>query len=45
MVEELLAELERRGVPRPRAGGITHVLPDHDPAQERARLVALLEPS
>lgn len=43
MVEELLAELERRGVPRPRAGGITHVLPDHDPAAERARLAALLD--
>ena len=43
MVEELLAELERRGVPKPRAGGITHVLPDHDAAGERDQLVALLE--
>src|SRR3954471_19899453 len=43
MVEELLSELERRGVPKPRAGGITHVLPDHDPAAERAQLVALLD--
>lgn len=43
MVEELLAELERRGVRKPRAGGITHVLPDHDPAAERAQLVALLD--
>src|SRR3954453_4192004 len=43
MVEELLSELERRGVPKPRAGGITHVLPDHDPGAERSRLVALLD--
>jgi hypothetical protein len=43
LVEELLAELERRGVPAPRAGGVTHVLPGHDPAAERAALVAVLE--
>lgn len=43
LVEALLAELERRGVPAPRAGGVTHVLPDHDAAAERARLAALLD--
>ncbi len=43
LVEELLAELARRGVPEPRAGGVTHVLPDHDDDAERAALVALLE--
>jgi predicted secreted protein len=43
LVEMLLAELERRGVAAPRAGGVTHVLPDHDPDAERAELVALLE--
>jgi predicted secreted protein len=43
LVEELLAELERRGVPAPRAGGVTHVLPGHDPAAEREALLAVLE--
>jgi predicted secreted protein len=43
LVEELLAELERRGVPAPRAGGVTHVLPGHDATAEREQLVALLE--
>ena len=43
LIEALLAELERRGVPAPRAGGVTHVLPDHDERAERAGLVAVLE--
>src|SRR4051794_13002520 len=43
LIEELLAELERRGIPAPRAGGVTHVLPGHDPSAERDALVALLD--
>jgi predicted secreted protein len=43
LIEELLAELADRGVPAPRATGITHVLPDHDPAAERSELAAFLE--
>ncbi|MEA2381369.1 MAG: hypothetical protein QOH72_1340 [Solirubrobacteraceae bacterium] len=43
LIEELLAELARRGVPAPRAGGVTHVLPDHDATAERDALVALLD--
>jgi predicted secreted protein len=43
LIEELLAELERRGVPAPRAGGVTHVLPDHDATAERDALAALLD--
>jgi len=43
LIEALLAELARRGVPAPRAGGVTHVLPDHDAGAERAGLVAVLE--
>src|SRR5439155_13374035 len=43
-LEELTAELAERGVPMPRATGITHQLPDHDADAERATLAALLEP-
>src|SRR3954465_3019190 len=43
LIEELLAELERRGVPAPRAGGVTHVLPGHDPAAERDAPAAVLD--
>src|SRR3954447_7261481 len=43
LIEELLAQLAPRGVPPPPAGGITHVLPDHDTAAERSQLVALLD--
>lgn len=41
-VEELAAELAGRGLPMPRAMGISHQLPDHDPARERAALIDLL---
>jgi predicted secreted protein len=41
-IEELRAELARRGIPEPRLTGITHQLPDHDESEERARLNALL---
>ena len=43
LIEMLLAELERRGVPAPRAGGVTHVLPGHDPGAERDGLAAVLD--
>jgi predicted secreted protein len=43
LIEELLAALAERGLPAPRATGITHVLPDHDPEAERAELTAFLE--
>jgi predicted secreted protein len=42
-LEELESELAARGVPMPRASGVTHVLPDHDDRRERARLTALVE--
>ena len=42
-LEELTAELAERGVPMPRATGITHQLPDHDDATERSALTELLE--
>jgi predicted secreted protein len=42
-LEELTAELEERDVTAPRAMGITHQLPDHDAAGERAGLVSLME--
>jgi predicted secreted protein len=41
-IEELAAELAERGLPMPRAMGISHHLPDHDPAAERAALAELL---
>jgi predicted secreted protein len=41
-IEELAAELAERGLPMPRAMGISHQLPDHDPAAERAALGELL---
>ena len=40
-IEELAAELAGRGVPMPRATGITHQLPDHDPNAERGAIVEL----
>jgi predicted secreted protein len=43
LMEELVAELAARGIPAPRAIGISHQLPDHDPAADRAALSALLE--
>jgi predicted secreted protein len=42
-MEELVAELEARGVDSPRAMGISHQLPEHVPAEERERLTALME--
>ena len=41
-LEELRAELAERGVRAPRATGIGHQLPDHDPAVEHAGLVSFL---
>jgi predicted secreted protein len=43
LIEELLAELAERGLPQPRATGITHTLPDHDPRTETAELTAFLK--
>jgi predicted secreted protein len=42
-LEELTAELAERGVTAPRAMGVSHQLPTHDPSQERAQLIALME--
>jgi predicted secreted protein len=42
LIEELLRELEERGIAGPRAIGITPTLPSHDPDVERADLVDLL---
>jgi predicted secreted protein len=42
-VEELRLELERRGIAFPRVAGMTHPLPDHDEATERAHLLTVLE--
>jgi predicted secreted protein len=41
-IEELEAELTERGFKMPRAMGISHQLPDHDPASEQASLAELL---
>jgi hypothetical protein len=41
-IEELAAELAERGLPMPRTMGVSHELPDHDPASERAALAELL---
>jgi hypothetical protein len=41
-VEELHAELERRGIVF-RAAGETHAIPGHDEAAQRARLESALE--
>ena len=43
LIEELLRELEERGVPLPRATGIQHQLPDHDAGREETQLLAFLE--
>jgi predicted secreted protein len=43
LIEELLAALAARGVPTPRAIAVTHVLPEHQPDDERADLVAFLD--
>jgi predicted secreted protein len=42
-MEQLVSELTARGVDAPRAMGVSHQLPDHDPSAERARLAALME--
>jgi hypothetical protein len=42
-LEEPRAELVERGLPMPRRTGIRHWFPNYDPAEEHARLVALLE--
>jgi predicted secreted protein len=42
LIEALMAELAQRGVKKPRATGITHTLPDHDPEAERKKLAAFL---
>ena len=39
-MEELVAELAERGVDAPRATGVSHQLPDDEPAAERAALAA-----
>jgi predicted secreted protein len=41
-MEEIVAELAARGIDAPRAMGISHQLPDHDPSGERARLRELM---
>ena len=41
-MEELLEELQARGIRKPRVTGITHQLPDHDEGAERSRLEAFL---
>jgi len=42
-IEELRAELARRGIPMPRVAGVTHALPGHDEATERTRLTEVLD--
>ncbi len=42
-LEELEAELAGRGVPLPRATGITHQLPGHDDEANQAAVAALIE--
>jgi hypothetical protein len=44
-IEELEAELAARGVPLPRATGITHQLPGHDEGKNQAAVSALIEPA
>jgi predicted secreted protein len=41
-MEEIAAELTERGVEAPRAMGISHQLPDHDPDAERSALRHLM---
>jgi hypothetical protein len=41
-MEEIAAELAERGIEAPRAMGISHQLPDHDPDAERGRLRDLM---
>ena len=41
-IEELTAELAERGVETPRRMGVSHQLPDHETASERATLHALM---
>ena len=41
-MEEIVAELTERGVEAPRAMGISHQLPDHDPDAERSALRDLM---
>jgi predicted secreted protein len=43
LIEELTAELADRGIPMPKATGITHQLPDHDPAADSAALAVLMD--
>jgi predicted secreted protein len=43
LIEELTAELAERGIPMPKATGVTHQLPDHDPAADGAALAALMD--
>jgi hypothetical protein len=42
-IEELRAELGRRGIPMPPVAGVTHALPDHDAEAEPAALTEVLE--
>ena len=42
LIEEIVAELAERGIEAPRAAGVTHPLPDHDPEAERATLRHLI---
>jgi predicted secreted protein len=41
-LDELRAELRERGIATPRATGIMHQLPDHDPAIEQAEVARFL---
>jgi predicted secreted protein len=41
-IEELRAQLARRDIPMPRVAGVTHALPYHDEAVERASLTEVL---
>jgi predicted secreted protein len=42
LIEDLLAELARRGIQEPRATGVQHTLPKYDPEAERAELERFL---
>ena len=42
-IDELGAELAARGLPMPRATGITHQMPDHDAGAERGAVASLTE--
>jgi hypothetical protein len=43
LLDELMAELHARGIPAPRAMGISHQLAGFDERADRAKLAALLD--